>query len=149
MTRTKFAVVSALAVLLCVALLILGAPYGIFTRRSLWGAALMLTACHLLFLGLVGFALLFGTGRWKSLVNFRWLSFYGEISYGLYLIHWLVFISYDAFVQHHAARLADFHNNFRILTIRFCCVAALATLIAWLSRKFYEERFLQLKSRFS
>jgi peptidoglycan/LPS O-acetylase OafA/YrhL len=148
-TRTRFAWIAGFGLLASAALLILGAPFGILSRRNLAGAALLLTSAHLLFLSIVGFALLLGSSRWKSLVNFRFFSFYGEISYGLYLIHWLIFVGYDAIAVRWAAPLAGFYGNFRLLTFRFFCVAATASLLAWLSRRFYEERFLQMKSRFS
>ncbi len=109
----------------------------------------MLTAGHLLCFGLMGISLVVGSSPWKSVVNFRFLSFYGKISYGLYLIHWLVFEAFDAFTGRYATTLAGFHNNFRLLTVRFLCVTAMATLLAWLSRTYYEEIFLRLKPRFT
>ncbi len=148
-TRTSFAALSGLAAFACFALLFFGAPLGILSRRNLSGAAFMLTAGHLLCFGLVGISLVVGSSPWKSVVNFRFLSFYGKISYGLYLIHWLVFEAYDAFIGRYATTLAGFHDNFRLLAVRFLCVTAIATLLAWLSRTYYEEIFLRLKSRFT
>lgn len=148
-TRTRFAALSVIAIAVSTALIIFGTPFGILSRRTMCGASLMLTAAHLLFLGIVGLALFLGTGKWKSLVNFRVLSFYGKISYGLYLIHWLVFVAYDAFVGRYAVSLAAFHGNFGLLTLRFLCVLTMATLLAGLSRRYYEEWFLRLKTRFT
>jgi peptidoglycan/LPS O-acetylase OafA/YrhL len=55
----------------------------------------MTAGAHSLFTACLGLLLLFGTSKW----NYRLLSFYGDIGYGLYLIHWIVFMCYDAIMQ--------------------------------------------------
>lgn len=128
---------------------IFGARYGILTQRRLAGASLLLTVAHLLFLGVLGLTLLVGTSGWKRLVNVPVLQFFGEISYGLYLIHWLFFAGYDAIVRKYwpSAHLAG--GNMERLVLRFICAAGLATLSAFLSRRYFEEPFLRLKNRWS
>jgi peptidoglycan/LPS O-acetylase OafA/YrhL len=147
-TRNRIALAVAFCALATVAILLFGAPFGVLSQRNLMGAAFLLTAAHLLFVGLLGFWLLVGTSQWKSLVNHRLLGFYGEISYGLYLIHWLVFAAYDALARRYFPLVAGYAGHFQLLTLRFVFVLAGATFLAWLSRKCYEERFLRLKSRF-
>jgi peptidoglycan/LPS O-acetylase OafA/YrhL len=83
-SRRDLKKVSAAALGLAVLIALCGAPFGVFSRARLLGASLMLTAAHLFFLALLGFALLLGTSRWSSLVNRPVLRFFGEISYGLY-----------------------------------------------------------------
>ncbi len=125
-----------------------GAPFGILTRRELLGAALLVSVVHLLFVGLLGLFLLAGSSRLAYLVNWRTLRFYGEISYGLYLYHWLVFLGYDAAV-HHFLPTASFIGHPGLLFLRFGVVLSAATFIAYVSRWQYEQRFLALKSRVS
>lgn len=148
-TRRRLAMLSISVGLGAVLLLLLGAPFGILSRQNFSGAVFMLTAAHLLFAGLLGLTLLAGTSAWKPLVNHRLLSFYGEISYGLYLIHWAIFVAYDFLAAHFAPRLGQFVGDINVATLRFVIVLAAATLLAWISRRFFEERFLQLKSLIS
>ncbi len=73
------------------------------------------------------------------------LAFYGYISYGLYLTHLEVYTLAKAFVLRHfgAAKLDD--PGFFFPAILACI--ALSTALAYLSRRFFEERFLRLKNR--
>lgn len=123
-----------------------GAPFGILTRRELLGSALLISVVHMLFAGLVGLFLLAGSSRFAYLVNWRVLRFYGEISYGLYLYHWLVFLGYDAAMRRFQPA-ASFIGHPALLFLRFVVVLSAATLVAYISRWQYEQRFLALKSK--
>jgi peptidoglycan/LPS O-acetylase OafA/YrhL len=124
--------------LVCAALLLAAAlsPFAVTPRAEAAGAALQVVPWHFLFFAVVGACLLIGTTSWRWFVHWPLLRFYGRISYGLYLIHSLVFIGYD--------RL--WHSfGFWGLTKRYCIVLTVATLLAWLSRTYFEGRFLQMK----
>jgi peptidoglycan/LPS O-acetylase OafA/YrhL len=70
------------------------------------------------------------------------LRFFGKISYGLYLIHVLIFVRYDDNVPHISnPALRHFLQEW---LVRFVLAGGISILIAWLSRTFYEERFLQM-----
>jgi peptidoglycan/LPS O-acetylase OafA/YrhL len=73
------------------------------------------------------------------------LRFYGYISYGLYLSHWIVFdlIAYQIIGRRPPVALLTLPGLF----LRFAVSLAVATLIAWLSRRYFEEPFLRLKDR--
>ncbi len=73
------------------------------------------------------------------------LDGYGDISYGLYLIHLEVYTLAKSFVvrRYGAARLDD--PGFYFPAIVACI--AVSTVLAYLSRRFFEERFLRLKTR--
>jgi peptidoglycan/LPS O-acetylase OafA/YrhL len=114
------------------------APFTVLPRSRGMGAAFQVLPWHFLFVGVLGSFLLIGTSQWKRLVQAPILRFFGHISYGLYLIHSLVFREYDYFVVSHG--MWD-------LTKRFMFVMGVATFLAWLSRKYFEERFLQMKTR--
>lgn len=80
--------------------------------------------------------------RTRRLPRFlRFFVFFGDISYGLYLIHMLMLQYYD--------RLAGdrFRNDPRQLVLRFAVANAIAIGIATLSRKYFESPILRLKSR--
>jgi peptidoglycan/LPS O-acetylase OafA/YrhL len=112
-------------------------PFALLTRTQRLGAALQVVPWHLAFVCVLGLCLLIGTTQWKWLVQLPALRFFGQISYGLYLIHLLVFRGYDHLVNWH---------GFLGLSVRFLIVGSMATLIAWLSRQHFEEYFLRMKS---
>jgi peptidoglycan/LPS O-acetylase OafA/YrhL len=67
------------------------------------------------------------------------LLFFGEISYGLYLIHVLCWLLYDRFFGD--AYLTDV----RALLVRFAVTNGIAVLLATLSKRFVENPILRLK----
>lgn len=87
-----------------------------------------------------------GTGSRPQLVRSRLLSFYGYISYGLYLVHLLVVSFYDDVAVLLVPRLAV--TTLPLAFLRFPVVLVISTGIAYLSRHTFEEYFLSLRDRF-
>lgn len=141
------------------AIFALGLPFGVLTRGGAVGAAFQATPWNFAFAGLLLIFLLIGTSEQKRLVNRPVLQFFGEISYGLYLWHLLIFGVYDAVVIRLLPQFAAFTRNdsmvnntdrtFGFLCLRFVIAGALSVLVAWTSRRYYEEPFLRLKDRLS
>ena len=77
---------------------------------------------------------------------FRYL---GRISYGLYLIHLLVFDAYDAVVYRLSSQVHVTSGTFSALCIRFVVATCGAVAVAHISREYYENFFLTLKDRFT
>jgi peptidoglycan/LPS O-acetylase OafA/YrhL len=128
-------------------LMAVGLRFGIMSRIDRpFGAAFQVVPWQFLFFAIVGASLLIGTTRWKWLVRWRPLQFLGYISYGLYLIHVLVLRAFDQ-LSVHLPLFAGGHSMFLIMNIRFVCFVSAAIPIAWLSRKYFEDPFLQLKSK--
>jgi peptidoglycan/LPS O-acetylase OafA/YrhL len=148
-TRKRLAFIVLTSIGAAASMALVGARYGILTQRRLLGASLLLTVAHLFFLGALGLTLLLGTSGWKRLVNVPGLQFFGEISYGLYLIHWLFFAGYDAVVTKYWPRAHLIGGSMEHLLPRFICAAGLASISAFLSRRYFEEPFLRLKNQWS
>ena len=130
------------------ALLTFGAPFGILLNRNLLGGVLRPTALNLFFAGALGSLLVIGTSSSKWIVQRPILQFFGRISYGLYLFHMLAFDFADHLLGslvRNAEQLIP--HSFPLMCLRFIIAATLATTIAALSRKYFEERFLLLKER--
>ena len=153
LSRTRFSTRSAmrgltLALLaLCAAAVAAGWRYGILSPDALAGAAFRRTLVSILFAAVLGASLVIGTGRWAWIVRRPVLRFYGEISYGLYLIHTLAFDVTDRFLP--AIERMAAQGHFSMMVLRFLLSASIATLMAYLSRRYFEERFLRLKDRWS
>jgi peptidoglycan/LPS O-acetylase OafA/YrhL len=94
----------------------------------------------------VGLILWLGTGAYRGLVNLRILSFFGYISYGLYLIHVLCLDFYNGAVEQFIPSLSV-GTSFAKCCLRFVIAMAVAAGIAYLSRITYEEFFLQMKDK--
>jgi peptidoglycan/LPS O-acetylase OafA/YrhL len=146
-TRRQVSLIGGFLLLLVAAAAALGRPLGILTRDRLLGAALQLTVINLAFGGALLLILLLGTSEWQGYVNSPVLGFLGYISYGLYLFHLLVFRTYDRLAQHFWPPLQPRDGQFGLVVLRFVCVFAFSAGLAFLSRKFFEERFLRLKQR--
>jgi peptidoglycan/LPS O-acetylase OafA/YrhL len=126
-----------------------GSRFGILTRRQLLGATFQFTLIHLLFAAVLLLFLLLGTSSFRSLVNIRPLRFLGYISYGLYLIHLLIFRLYDQVCRNYFPSALPTDGHFSLVVSRFIAAACIAVTLSYLSRKFFEERFLKLKDYFA
>jgi len=126
-----------------------GWPFGILTRERVLGAALQETVIDLVFAGFLLLVLLLGTSAHRRYVNNSVLRFLGYISYGLYLIHLLVFRMYDKLCRNFWPWLQPTPGHFGLVVLRFFLAGGAAVGVAYLSRKYFEERFLRLKDQFA
>ena len=145
---------SAVSVSASMLLLGIGAPFGTLSplrQPQLWGATIRDSLFNVLFAGMLATALLVGTSRWSRVVHRPVLQFLGKISYGLYLVHVLVFDVTRHFLTPAAMRFSGawVDNDFRLTLLRFLVGATAATVLAYLSRRYFEERFLSLKDSFA
>ena len=145
---------SALCITASLLLISLGARFGTLSPvppTTLLGASLRWTLFNVLFTGMLGTALLLGSSGWARIVRRPVLQFFGEISYGLYLIHTLVFEVTGHFVVPVVMRLARLkvQGEAPLALIRFLVGAVAATLIAFLSRRYFEQPFLKLKDKWA
>lgn len=124
---------------------VVGTPFGILTRNRALGAAFQYTLAHCFFAALLLVFLLLGTSQYCDVVRNRVLEFFGYLSYGLYLVHLLIFRTYDAICRRFASSLLPTHGRFELVLVRFALAGSTAVVIAYLSRRYYEERFLKLK----
>ena len=108
--------------------------------------SLRATAVNYASLCFVSAVLWVGTGKYRSLVNVKILSFYGFISYGLYLIHALLFNLYNDATSIFAPSL-HVGESFGKCLLRLAIVLFIATAVAYVSRTTYEEFFLRMKGK--
>jgi peptidoglycan/LPS O-acetylase OafA/YrhL len=126
---------------------ILGQPLGIATRERFLGVALQHTTINIFFAGVLLLFLLVGTGPRKHYVNNSVLRFFGYISYGLYLNHLLAFRMYDRICLRFRPGWVPSNEHFELVLLKFAVAGGFAIGAAYLSRKYFEEKFLQLKDR--
>lgn len=134
---------AALGILLVCA----GAPLGIANRHSLMGAMFQFTAASLVFAAVVGSALLRAGSPATAILRSRFLSLCGELSYCIYLIHLLIFASWDALVERGILSLPQM-PPFGEITLRVAVVVPVTFGVAWLSFRYYETPFLRMKRYF-
>jgi peptidoglycan/LPS O-acetylase OafA/YrhL len=125
-----------------------GLPFGIMSRQGPYGMALQVVPFHFAFTALLCISLLLGSSKWKAAVTSNSLQLMGRISYGLYLIHLLIFDFYALFI---GVIWKDGANttHFLPLITRLVVCAGTSIGIAFLSREYFEEPFLRLKNRLS
>jgi peptidoglycan/LPS O-acetylase OafA/YrhL len=144
--RRKFSLLLTALAAFGALLLLAGLPFGILDRHRPLGAALQVVPFYFFFSALFGSALLIGSGPSRSRLRSSILEFFGHISYGLYLYHLMFFWLFEWLVARgfiHKLQIDPFLG----LIIRFLIVGAAAVLFSWLSRRFLEDPFLNLKSR--
>jgi peptidoglycan/LPS O-acetylase OafA/YrhL len=149
LNRETLARISAGAVGFATLATFAGSRYGILTRERLLGATFQESCGDLAFAGVLGLVLLLGTSQWKQFVQWPVLKFYGDISYGLYLIHLFVITQCNRLLGNLWPRLPAGVGHFGIMTLRFAIYTSCATGLAFLSRRYFEEPFLRMKDRFA
>jgi peptidoglycan/LPS O-acetylase OafA/YrhL len=113
--------------------------------RTVAGGSFHVTGFNAFFAGIVTSTLLLGS---RFSIRQPVLEFFGEISYGLYLMHMLGFDLYDHYMHRWWPGLPGGEGLFGIMLFRFVVVASFSVGLAYLSRWYYEEPFLRLKDRF-
>ena len=116
-------------------------------HHPLAGGSLHITSLNLVCTAMVGGALLLGTSRRSFLVRQPILRFFGEISYGLYLFHMVIFNIFDNLQHEWFPHVSSFRDHFGVTVVRFLIAGSLAIGLAFLSRRYFEEPFLRLKDR--
>ena len=147
-TRAHTRSVTLICFAASVTMFAVGYPFGIFQASRFWGLTLRETALNLFFAGCIALALLVGTSRWKAVVNRPVLQFFGEISYGVYLIHMLVFDLESHLWSRLFPNLSAVGGHFALMVLLFIIAVLFAVAIAYLSRWYFEEPFLRMKRRF-
>ena len=82
----------------------------------------------------------------KSIVTLRskYLHFLGEISYGIYMYHMLVVFAIVVVCTKLLNKLNPVVSTF----VFYIAITSATILVSYLSKRFFEERFLGLKKRF-
>jgi peptidoglycan/LPS O-acetylase OafA/YrhL len=130
---------AALPLLLCGA-----AGFLMILKYPLAEAAFASTAFNLVSAGLLSCALLAGTNRWKFLVDRPFLKFLGFISYGLYLVHLLAYRLAEILFSHWFSQLISSGWPTTAMLLRFVAGSVLAIVVAYISRRSLEEKFLRM-----
>ncbi len=120
-------------------------PLGITTRNRALGAGLQYTLITAMCAGSLLLFLLAGTSSTKRYVNLSPLRFLRYLSYGLYLNHLLAFRIYDLTCPRFFPNLLPSSGHFELIVVRFALGGGSAIAVAYLSRRYFEEKFLRLK----
>jgi peptidoglycan/LPS O-acetylase OafA/YrhL len=123
-------------------------PFGAASAGRLAGGVLYSSLVSSFFAGLLALALVVGSGPWKAILDRAGLKFFGEISYGLYLVELLAFDVVDHILMHWGLQVSRTSGSFALVLARFAAGTALAVTAVYLSRWYFEEPFLRLKDKF-
>ena len=106
----------------------------------LYPAQVPFTAAYLATAALVGSCVIREDNGLASILQLRPIAQMGVLSYGMYLLNSLSI---------HAVQLALGHLGLLYPPLVFPLALGLATAAAWVSYRYFESRFLELKTRFS
>jgi peptidoglycan/LPS O-acetylase OafA/YrhL len=119
-------------------------PLHLFSRSTRGGTALQ-TEPFLFFFGFLLLAVLHLSDKPILLRLTLPLRFYGYLAYGLYLLHQLAFMAFDALLFHYH-RLPP-QPTAEFLLLRCIITLTLTTLVCLISRRYFEDFFLRFKDR--
>jgi peptidoglycan/LPS O-acetylase OafA/YrhL len=130
------------------ALLVGGAPFGVLSRQTAFGAALQYTPWTLLFVGLVAGVLAKPHGWLARACSWRGLTRLGDLSYCLYLVHVLLFHQYDRVARTYGVHPDLTTWRFAGYVLRATIVVGASMAIAEISNRYLETPILRLRRHF-
>ena len=131
-----------------IALLAGGAPFGVLSRQTAFGAALQYTPWILMFVGLVARILAEPRGWLARACSWRGLGRLGDLSYCLYLVHVLLFEQYDRAAKSFGLQPELTIGRFPAFVLRATIVLGLSMAIAEISNRYFETPILRLRRHF-
>ena len=131
-------------VLSCVAILIIGIPFGIAKSGDSASIALRVTQFNLLFGAIVLVAVAYAGNPWASPLRSRFARVSADYSFCLYLIHVPLIDAFNFFTPRLGPSFANTDSP-TIVLLRTAFVLPAAFAIAALSRHFLELPFLRMK----
>jgi len=128
---------------------VIGARFGLFETRSVTAVALRYTQVYFLFAA--AFVVIVGSrgARWTAPLRWRFMQVSGALSYCLYLVHLSIGDAYESLVSLSGTRPSDFLGGTGALLLRVVVMVTASFVVAAISRRYLEEPFLALKSRFA
>jgi peptidoglycan/LPS O-acetylase OafA/YrhL len=126
-----------------------GLPFGMSTRTRLFGATFRFTDINLFFTGLVGLTVSRSIRPLTALMRLRFLRWCGDLSYCLYIIHWLVFDTWNWLFGKYPAALVGSLGKFGTLCLRAGVVYLVSFSLAEISRHYFEGPILRMKRIFT
>ncbi len=75
------------------------------------------------------------------------LDFFGTISYGFYVYHWLIILACFTLIKRFSN--ADFENSFGFDVLAYLFPFVITSLVSYTSFHYFEQRILQYKSKFT
>lgn len=102
---------------------------------------------------LIGYSVLIGYKGWfKKVLENKFISYLGKISYGLYLLHAFVQVFYEKYLINNPLKLSLANLNLPVVSNRylidFVFLFAITVLVAHISYQYFEKSFLKYKSKF-
>ncbi len=131
-TRARMQRVAVALFASSLALIVVGLPFGITDASGVFGSSVRETALNLFFGSVLITTILLGSSSWRTLVNRRLLQLFGEISYGLYLVHMIVFGLLDSFIDRYLPAWSNRVGHFGLMLAFFVIALILTTLLTYL-----------------
>jgi peptidoglycan/LPS O-acetylase OafA/YrhL len=82
----------------------------------------------------------------KSLINmdYKWLNYLGDISYGIYMYHMLIIFGMVLFLKEYFSKMSATTSTILFYTI----LTSLVIFVSFLSKRLFEDYFLNLKKKY-
>ena len=126
-----------------------GARYGINGTHTVASVALRYTQTYLVFDALFVLVVAYRDTIWTAPLRWRFMQLTGALSYCLYLIHLSIGDGYEYLVRAYGIVPADRFGASGAVIVRTAVMVVASFGLAWLSRRYLEEPFLNLKDRFT
>jgi peptidoglycan/LPS O-acetylase OafA/YrhL len=102
---------------------------------------------------LIGYSVLIGYKGWfQKVLENKFISYLGKVSYGLYLLHAFIQVFYEKYLVNNPVKLSLTNLNLPIISNRylidFVFMFIITVAVAHISYQYFEKRFLKYKSKF-
>lgn len=123
-------------------------------HNDLWDNTLYRVNASILGVMLIGYSTLIGYKGWfKAVLENRYISAMGKVSYGIYMLHAFVWMQYERVIEYNPVRNWLIAFNKPVISNRyiidFIFLFSITVGLSFLSYHLMEKRFLRLKKHFT